>query len=38
MFEGPFKEGKEQSTILEEVDAVVTLRSFQMLVQWMCLG
>ncbi|CZR63104.1 uncharacterized protein PAC_13001 [Phialocephala subalpina] len=34
MFEGSFKEGEEQSTTLEEV----TPRSFQMLVQWVCLG
>ena len=38
MFEGPFKEGKEQSTTIEEIDDVVTPRSFQMLVQWVCLG
>jgi hypothetical protein len=34
-FEGNFKEGDSQSTILEEVDGVVTTRSFQMLVQWL---
>lgn len=38
MFEGPFKEGEEQSTTLEEIHGVVTPRSFQMLVQWVCLG
>ncbi|TAQ89347.1 hypothetical protein B7494_g2347 [Chlorociboria aeruginascens] len=32
MLEGPFKEGEEQSTTLEEIDGVVTPRSFQMLV------
>lgn len=37
MFEGPFKEGEEQSATLEEEDGVVTPRSFQMLVQWLCL-
>ncbi len=38
MFDGPFKEGEEQSATLEEIDGVVTPRSFQMLVQWVCLG
>lgn len=38
MFEGPFKEGGEQSTTLEEMDGVVSTQSFQMLVQWVCLG
>jgi len=38
MFEGHFKEGEEQSTTLEEINGVVTPRSFQMLVQWVCLG
>ncbi|KAL5313338.1 hypothetical protein ACEPPN_019071 [Leptodophora sp. 'Broadleaf-Isolate-01'] len=38
MFEGPFKEGEEQSTTLEEINGVVTPRSLQMLVQWVCLG
>lgn len=33
-----FKEGAEQSTTLEEVDGVVSTRSFEMLVQWVCLG
>jgi hypothetical protein len=36
--EGHFKEGEEQSTNLEEIDGVVTARSFKMLVQWVCLG
>ena len=34
-FNGKFKEDEDQSTILEEVDGVVTIRSFQMLVQWL---
>jgi hypothetical protein len=37
-FEGSFREGEEQSTTLEEINGVVTARSFQMLVQWVCLG
>ena len=37
-FGGPFKEGEEQSTTLEEIDGVVSTQSFQMLVQWVCLG
>ena len=38
MFEGPFREGEEQSTTLEEINGVVTPQSFQMLIQWVCLG
>jgi hypothetical protein len=38
MFEGPFREGEEQATTLEEINGVVAPRSFQMLVQWVCLG
>ena len=38
MFEGPFREGEEHSTTLEEINGVVTPRSFQMLAQWVCLG
>jgi hypothetical protein len=38
MFEGPFMEGEEQATTLEAINGVVTPRSFQMLVQWVCLG
>ncbi|KFY29939.1 hypothetical protein V494_08362 [Pseudogymnoascus sp. VKM F-4513 (FW-928)] len=34
-FEGGFKEGEEQSMVLEEIDGVVTIQSFQMLVQWL---
>jgi hypothetical protein len=37
-FEGDFKEGAEQSATLEEIDGVVSTRSFEMLVQWVCLG
>ena len=37
-FEGNFKEGRDQSTILDEVDGVVTTRSFQMLLQWLYIG
>ncbi|KAF8857721.1 hypothetical protein BDZ45DRAFT_726484 [Acephala macrosclerotiorum] len=37
-FEGNFKEGRDQSTTLEEVDGVVTTRSFQMLLQWLYIG
>ncbi|KFZ01459.1 hypothetical protein V500_00762 [Pseudogymnoascus sp. VKM F-4518 (FW-2643)] len=35
MFDGNFKEGVEQSTTLEEIDGVVSTRSFEMLVQWL---
>ncbi|KAL3420126.1 hypothetical protein PVAG01_08625 [Phlyctema vagabunda] len=38
MFEGQFKEGEEQSTTLEEIEGVVSTRSFQMLAQWVMLG
>ncbi|KAL5344258.1 hypothetical protein ACLOAV_010762 [Pseudogymnoascus australis] len=38
MFNGKFKEGEEQSATLEEIDGVVSARSFQMLAQWVCLG
>jgi hypothetical protein len=38
MFEGPFREGEEEATTLEEINGVVTPRSFQMFVQWVCLG
>ena len=37
-FEGAFMEGEEQSTTLEEIDGVVSTQSFQMLMQWVCLG
>ncbi|CZR66023.1 uncharacterized protein PAC_15923 [Phialocephala subalpina] len=37
-FEGNFKEGDDQSITLEEIDGVVSTRSFQMLSQWLCLG
>jgi hypothetical protein len=38
MFEGSFEEGENQSATMEEIDGVVMPRSFQMLVQWVCLG
>jgi len=38
MFEGSFEEGKSQSATLEEIDGVVSTRSFQILVQWLWLG
>jgi hypothetical protein len=34
MFAGPFREGEEQATTLEEINGVVTPRSFEILVQW----
>jgi hypothetical protein len=37
-FKGNFKEGEDQLTTLEEIDGVVSTRSFQMLAQWLCLG
>lgn len=37
-FQGDFKEGKEQSTTLAEIDGVVSIRSFELLVQWLYLG
>jgi len=33
-----FQEGAEQSATLEEIDGVVSNRSFEMLMQWICLG
>jgi len=38
MFEGDFQEGAEQSTTLAEIDGVASVRSLEMLVQWICLG
>jgi hypothetical protein len=38
VFKGAFREGEEQSVTLEEIDGVVTPRSVQMLLQWVCLG
>jgi len=38
MFEGSFEEGESQSATLEEMDGVVSTRSFQILVQWLWLG
>ena len=37
-FEGKFLEGAIQSTTLAEIDGVVTVRSVQMLIQWLYLG
>ncbi|KAG4425810.1 hypothetical protein IFR04_001017 [Cadophora malorum] len=37
-FANSFKEGRAQSTTMEEVDGVVTTRSFQMLTQWLYKG
>jgi len=36
--EGQFKEGAEQLATLEEIDGVVSTQSFEMLVQWVCIG
>ncbi|CZT10229.1 uncharacterized protein RAG0_14761 [Rhynchosporium agropyri] len=36
--EAQFKEGVEQSATLEEMDGVISTQSFEMLVQWVCLG
>ncbi|KAE8397155.1 hypothetical protein BDV37DRAFT_266429 [Aspergillus pseudonomiae] len=38
MFKGNFKEGEDQSAVLEEVEGVVSNRSFQLLLQWLYLG
>lgn len=38
MFEGPFKVKEEQATSLEEINGAITPRSFQVFVQWVCLG
>jgi hypothetical protein len=35
---GALKEREEQSTTLEEINGVVSTQSFQMLVQWVCIG
>ncbi|OCK88754.1 uncharacterized protein K441DRAFT_690398 [Cenococcum geophilum 1.58] len=37
-FEGGFREGEEQSITLTEIDDVVSIRSFELLVQWLYLG
>ncbi|KAH7378139.1 hypothetical protein BKA64DRAFT_250384 [Cadophora sp. MPI-SDFR-AT-0126] len=34
--ESGFQEGAELSTTMEEIDGVVSTRSFEMLVQWLC--
>lgn len=38
MFNGAFKEGEEQSVALEEIEGVVSVRGFQLLLQWLYLG
>jgi hypothetical protein len=38
MFQREFKEGEDQSTILAEIDGVVSTRSFELLIQWLYLG
>jgi hypothetical protein len=38
MFEGDFKESADQSTILGDIDGVLSTRSFEMLVQWLYVG
>jgi BTB/POZ domain len=37
-FQGNFREGEEQSTTLAEIDGVVSVRSFELLAQWLYLG
>ncbi|EFW15376.1 hypothetical protein D8B26_008067 [Coccidioides posadasii str. Silveira] len=38
MFNGKFKEGQEQSAVLEEIEGVVSNRSFRLFLQWLYLG
>ncbi|KFY53479.1 hypothetical protein V496_07539 [Pseudogymnoascus sp. VKM F-4515 (FW-2607)] len=38
MFKGEFKEREEQAATLELVDGVVSVRAFEMLAQWLCIG
>ena len=38
MFEGNFKEADGNSATLKEIDGVLSTQSFEMLVQWVCLG
>ncbi|KAE8357037.1 hypothetical protein BDV28DRAFT_144700 [Aspergillus coremiiformis] len=38
MFNGNFKEGDDQSAEMEEVEGVVSVRSFHLLLQWLYLG
>lgn len=38
MFKGDFKEGVEQTARLELIDGVVSVRAFESLVQWLCIG
>jgi hypothetical protein len=38
MFDGAFREGKEDFAHLEELEGVVSARSFELLIQWMFTG
>lgn len=38
MFKCGFKEGEEQTANLELVDGVVSVRAFEILAQWLCIG
>lgn len=38
MFKGDFKEGVEQTAVLELIDGVVSVRAFENLAQWLCTG
>ncbi|KAL2836691.1 hypothetical protein BJX68DRAFT_34389 [Aspergillus pseudodeflectus] len=38
MFNGKFKEGQEHSAVLEEIEGVVSNRSFRLFLQWLYLG
>lgn len=38
MFEGRFKEGGQQTTILEEVEGIVSVQSLEAFLQWLYLG
>lgn len=37
MFKGKFKEGQEQTTILEEIDGVISIQSLEAFLQWIYL-
>ncbi|KAJ5937051.1 hypothetical protein N7466_003501 [Penicillium verhagenii] len=38
MFEGKFQEGRQQTATLQEMSGVVSVRSFESLIQWLYLG
>jgi hypothetical protein len=38
MFNRKFKEGQEQSAVLEEIEGVVSNQSFRLFLQWLYLG